>query len=370
MKATIRRHSEQPQSAVRAGLTATAHPGATRRTGQGTTGERDGAARGLLEGVCARGRAFAAPRNAHDHTYGDQLRTRGAVVVLVAALASGPAALAWLGSGAGSARAHAPAAAAPSTIAPGTGMGQSAGAYAADFVVAWLTSTRSAPDPVKQFMTAPELLPLKASSASNVQVASYQQVQPRLWSVRVSATVTAPGTAPMRRTYQVAVLADHDGLRVGQVPALVAGPAQADRPMSLGYLRTVQDHDVIASCQGFLNGLLVGNEDIARYTTPGQSIQAVTPPAYTAVKVAQVQATEDVPAALDNNTRLRVWVQATGVDAAGATTSLTYPLTLAARDGRWEISAIDPAAVVDGPTSSAGTGPAATPEASATGAGK
>lgn len=370
MRATIT--TRAPQSAPRARLGLSAAGGGSKER-SATRSRAADKSRGLLRGARDRVAEARAPRLHHDHSYGDELRSRVGAVLLGVALLSGPVAAGLLITDAVGARevpVAAPVKAAPDAV---TAQGQTAGAYAADFLVSWLAATRDNPGTLKSFMDAPPNgLPAKPASITNVQVVSVRQDQGGLWSVVVAGTVTPAGGAPARRYYQIPVLSDPhrpDAVRIAAVPAPVAGVAQASAGQVLAYSRTVSNEDVQASVQGFLTALLVRGEDISRFVSPGVTIAAVSPALYRQVRLESVQSVEVVPDRVPSDgTRMQVWAQASGVDAAGSTTAVAYPLTLTARDGRWDVASLDPApAASRGQQTATGSRPVASPGASASG---
>ena len=87
--------------------------------------------------------------------------------------------------------------------------------------------------------------------------------------------------------------------------------------------------------------------------TPEQVWEAIAtgPGVYASVQVQSIQASQRVPGAVDDATppegdTVHVLVQAVLAEKGapqGEGRTATYPLTLRARDGRWEIAAIDAA---------------------------
>jgi hypothetical protein len=82
--------------------------------------------------------------------------------------------------------------------------------------------------------------------------------------------------------------------------------------------------------------------EVDRYLSPGTVVAPVRDSGYTAVAVDQVAADTDAadgPVPRDGR-RAVVRAQVTATDAAGDQWPLTYELSLTARDGRWEITAM------------------------------
>lgn len=227
--------------------------------------------------------------------------------------------------------------------------------FAEAFVVSWLTTVDGDQDELEPFMPGESstiTLPRVATAVDQVTTSGLVETQvPHLWSVTVSAVVTdptGPGT-PGRRWFRVPVVFT-DGAMVAQtLPAPMAAPASAET-LETGYgYQADSGGPVGTSVQEFLDALLTGRGDVSRYIAPGTDLAAIVPAPYDAVKVDQIVAdlelVEDdgIP---QNADELRVLVTASGVTKFGkkfpdTEIGLQYLLTLTARGGRWEISAID-----------------------------
>ncbi|WUD70279.1 conjugal transfer protein [Streptomyces sp. NBC_00510] len=202
------------------------------------------------------------------------------------------------------------------------------------------------------------------------------------WSVIVAAQY-APGPAAgasstllggagsVVRYFAVPVLS-RDGtggagaFTVPAAPAQVTGPAAASVPQSsIG--RLLPGSGVVArSLQEFFAAYLTGVGEVDRYLSPGTSLAAVRGSGYTAVVVDQVATdtdTADGPVPKDGR-RAKVRTQVSATDAAGDQWPLAYDLSLTARDGRWEVTALDAGA----PTTTTGRVSPAPPAAAGGGA--
>ncbi|MCZ4125443.1 conjugal transfer protein [Streptomyces sp. H39-S7] len=196
-----------------------------------------------------------------------------------------------------------------------------------------------------------------------------------LWSVTVGARVIEPDAHPTStsaaagpraaagpgvRYFQVALASSGEaaaGVPFGYIalaaPAEVAAPGQVAAPqLEYGVMQAAAASDVRVQTVGqFLTAYLAGG-DLTRFLTPGVQMTGITPAPYTAVAVDQIAAAglgsdadsagSQVPA---DGTRqdVLVTVRATGGD--GTRTPLSYALSLTARAGRWEITALDAAPV-------------------------
>jgi hypothetical protein len=112
----------------------------------------------------------------------------------------------------------------------------------------------------------------------------------------------------------------------------------------------------------FFAAYLTGVGEVDRYLSPGTRLSAVSGTGYRLVVVDRVASNRDVAdgAAPRDGTRLQVRANVTATDAAGDQWPLSYVLALTARDGRWEITAVEAGAPADtakaSPTATAGGG--------------
>ncbi|MER8226106.1 conjugal transfer protein [Streptomyces sp. NPDC094143] len=160
-----------------------------------------------------------------------------------------------------------------------------------------------------------------------------------VWSVTVAAQYADASV----RYYAVPVATDRTGasFTVTGAPGVVAGPARREMPAS-PYRESVPEGDLSSTVEQFLAAYLTGAGEVDRYLAPGVKLLPVTPAPYRAVTVQQISAIEEtattvtVPA---DGTKARVLAQ---VEARGkdGRWPLAYEFTLAARSGRWEISAL------------------------------
>jgi len=177
-------------------------------------------------------------------------------------------------------------------------------------------------------------------------------VRPGYWSVTVAAAVRPTGvkTAGQVRYYRLGVI---EGERAGAaaytaigVPMQVPAPLGVAAPQLAYAASPLPDSDpVAATVQQFLTALLAGGGDVSRYVAPGVDVEPVLPAPFRAVKVV------DLRRGVGPVTAGRVSVLATivGGDDAGREQQLMYPLDLAEREGRWEVTALVPAAHTEVP---------------------
>lgn len=273
--------------------------------------------------------------------------TRAVTVVLSAALVTGPAALAMAVLGGGSATGSS-----TSQPAPVVTVGEQVAVeeFSQRFVVAWLRTDRDHTDQLGGYVEIPPAarFPVTAASVTEPAVAGVVALGGHRWSVTVSAVVTAPGkpVRSVRRYYTVAVTYDAGAVAAEVLPSPVAAPAVAAVP-ELAYGQELASSDPAwKTTQEFLGALCAGQGDITRYLTPGTQLSPVLPPLFSAVEVTEIRTTDEaqlqsstVPA--DATTR-QLLVTATG-RSAGQDLTVQYALTVTARAGRWEVTALDPA---------------------------
>lgn len=335
-------------------LAGPAHPGrAARAKEQGSAASVGG---GLLARVRRRPPAQEqAEPLVTRWTNGDRLATRAAGGLVVALLLTGPAYAAYD---------------AFFTPAQAPVVTQSAAAdqrmlsrrlvasdVAAQWVQAWASSSESARAELAAYYSGPTpVLPKVASVVNEVRVVDAQASGPGVWTVMVSAAVRDPGQErAQRRYFQVPVKVD--GQTPGQisaapqaVPAIVTGPTGVADAAGGDYGSTVS----MASPAGqaisqFLAALLTGQGQVDRYVSPGSKLAALPKESqYSAVDVVAIRAAgnEEISwtKAPADGQKAEVLVDATVATSKKANDrrSVAYPLQLQARDGRWEIAAIQP----------------------------
>lgn len=288
------------------------------------------------------------------YTTGSHLMTRGISYLLMGALVCGPAALVvgLLDDG------PAPLAQAKDEVTHDTVARRSvASEQAAVWVQAWLTTPSARAAELKQWWPGPVSLPKAASQVSDVRVVDATPTAPGVWAVTVSASVTpAGGKSHSRNFYMVPVQVDGGSgdaaAAVKAVPSVVQAPATAKNPGSPYGVTLPSSSPVEASVQAFMSAYLAGEGEVSRYTTPGSPLHAVAEAApYESVEVQSIRVTEraenlsEGQAPTDGQV-LHVLVETVTTDPGpGAPStrqrSASWPLTITARDGRWEITDLD-----------------------------
>ncbi|MEU6375488.1 conjugal transfer protein [Streptomyces sp. NPDC046909] len=303
----------------------------------------------MSRGKQATEEAAAAPMAAGVALQTMRRRVRLSRVTVWAFIAAGPIAL-------GVALASTPATVeAAAQDAPTPPVRSTAGAadpagYAQLFLSTWLRSSTddasTAQARLAQSMAPDVELPDPAADAQPapgpVSVTAVRSVQRDggAWSV----TVAAQYNDGRVRYYAVPVATDRAGasFTVTGAPGVVAAPARVEVPKPV-YGVSVPEGDLSSAVGEFLAAYLTAAGEVDRYLAPGVTMRAVSPAPYTAVTVRQVSAVEEAAAAEQvpaDGTKVRVLAHVEAQDAEGRW-PLAYELTLTARSGRWDISALE-----------------------------
>lgn len=244
--------------------------------------------------------------------------------------------------------------------------------FAEGFVATWLTTAVGEEEQLSSYIASASTvtLPERPWEVSGVSTAGLSAGGDHQWSVTVAATVSAPAgaPAPTRRYFQVAVVYDAGAMAAQALPSPVAAPTSATAPELAYRYRVSPGQPLTTAAQEFLDALLTGRGDVARYTSPGAVITAVTPTPYSDLEVDDVQVDVDLGEETDtpaNGDQLHLLVTATALAASGkdgqvvSELTVQYPLTMTARDGRWEVTSIDQTPTPADPADP--TSPSATP---------
>ena len=213
------------------------------------------------------------------------------------------------------------------------------------YVAAWLAAGEGQEEPLRAFFPAvPSLIGVRPGGlwAARTAAVAASEDAPGYWSVTVAADVVSVDRAgvwtPMgSRYYLVAVAAAGTGLVATSLPAQVAAPPLARsprlayQPAGAAVVRDVQD-----SVERFITAYVAGDGELDRYITPGAPLRPVRPAPFAKAEVTSLAA--DGPAVAGKRVRVLAAVRAT--DPAGRVSMLSYPLALAARDGRWEVAEV------------------------------
>ncbi|HEX7197002.1 MAG TPA: conjugal transfer protein [Candidatus Limnocylindria bacterium] len=167
------------------------------------------------------------------------------------------------------------------------------------------------------------------------------------WAVTVAADVLATeaeaadadeetqgSAASTRWLLEVGVLRSGGAVAVVGPPAVVSDPPSPEVDLR-GTEETPQRDDPIATtAEAFLRSLLTGAGEVGRYMAPGSSVPPLTPAPFESVTVERIGI---VRAGRATST---IRVEASAITAAEVEVSLSYELTMAERDGRWEVQGL------------------------------
>ncbi|MGO2110399.1 MAG: hypothetical protein ACTH31_02180 [Pseudoclavibacter sp.] len=316
---------------------------------------------------------------------GRALAGRGASLMLWAAIACGPLALA----ASALTPVHGAESAGPVIENPQETTG--AEAYAVTFVGAWLRATTTAPEPFATLLPGAVIEATVPTSYRDLAVAATDGPgDSGVVAVTVSALIDesgpgvgddtddgagadttdgqdggpggsegegAPGDADtiesaaawVPRYFQVSV-ATIDGLGALGEPAAVAPPPPAAAPPLPAQQLAVSTEAGTAAVM-FLSAYLTSSPELERFVAPDAAIAPLPGAPYVSVTVRDLrtQAHPESPPATGDRVEVRASVS--GMTRAETMQALSYWLVLSARDGRWEV-----ASIAAGPTTASGDG--------------
>lgn len=273
-------------------------------------------------------------------------------ILMIAAIVSGPVGLlmAWQVS-------SRPAQAAVTVQKAGpTGMQQEAGAYAAGFVGAWLSSWQDHPGQLGSYISLNSIQQLSA------QPVDYRDLTvARITSSSTGPTVTVVVAANVkelapnpdkpsagvetwpRRWFQVPIVVNHSRMRPATLPTPVAAPGQAD-PVALRYNQPVTPASTLGQAVlAFVQAYTAGQGDLSRYVTAGSGITPIHPAPYRQVTIGTLTATTQTPSTPTDGAKAQVLATVSLTTPIDQSVTATYALTLTAQSGLWVVSAIDQA---------------------------
>lgn len=281
------------------------------------------------------------PTPGHSWTAGDKYKTLAGGCLIAALLLSGPAAIALI--------AMQPAAvAAPTQLEQDTRMSevqQRASGSAADFIASWLAATEEDHDEFDRFgAKKPTSFPPSPTATKDLRVLTVvtSETDESQLIVTVGALVKTSDGTWVRSYYSVPMLAIGDQVRPVSLPAQVSIPAPLMEGPSARY--SVQATGSInETVSGFFESYLTGAGELDRLLTPGYSLNPIEPAPFSGVKLSELRATDEIadqPADGDTAELQATVITSPRSDRAGPTTS--YTLSMTARAGRWEVSALNP----------------------------
>lgn len=223
-----------------------------------------------------------------------------------------------------------------------------AGDHAISVVAAWLISSRSEGNKVSELVASAPTNSLRVGreplAASNFQIAGIEKDN-QIWSVTVSAEVHDAAESVTRRYFQVPVAVDGQKVAALALPAVVSGPTAAEAPALAYSAQAEADSPLHTTISDFFAAYLAGTGDVARYTTPGAQITAVEPAPFTATRLLELRLSDrdvDPKAEPSDGATVKALALAELTVNDNQLVTAQYALSLRARDGRWEISQLDP----------------------------
>ena len=244
--------------------------------------------------------------------------------------------------------------------------GEEVGAFASDFVVAWLTATTTCAQPgsapgtdpscrdcdravLARFITVPEVAaPLPRTPAAVVTIPQTVSViaggsvgEAQLYTAIVAVNERPYASAPPTRAfYQVPVSVWHFGPRALAMPARINGPGPG-ADVGLGYRQPLPpESPVRAVVDGFLRSYLTSTAGLDRYVLAGTPLAPVG--GYQSTVLASAWTAEAIP---DHppppGTDIRVLATVVAQTSQFASVTMTYPLRVENSSGTWMIAGID-----------------------------
>lgn len=302
------------------------------------------------------------PVEGHQWTMGDQLVSVATVTALWLAVALGP-----VGFGLAVWQLGRPAEA-PAAISGLAVVEQEEQLRASEFAVravsVWLGASRGQEALVRGLMPSVtgQMLPQIGLQVTNPMVAACVDAGDGIWSVTVAATVT-DSRMTARRFFALPVQVGDQTVSAVSLPREVPSTQLAAAAPESDYPTPVRpDSALVRTASEFLLAYLAGKGDVARLAAPQSSIRAVLPAPFVTVQVSGVAAHSEIPEAAPEGAQLEVLVTASGQVNEQQFLTVQYPLTLAVRAGRWEVTQVrnSPLIASKQPSSSPSQPPAVT----------
>ncbi|MFF2554726.1 conjugal transfer protein [Nocardia sp. NPDC058058] len=228
------------------------------------------------------------------------------------------------------------------------GRSQLVESFAQEFIVRYLSAAAGQQDRILEFVGGAPQATLPTTGRQVVDpIVVYVSREAAsggvdVWSVTVSIRIVRKTSAiadDSRQCYQVAVAVIEGRLRALSLPAVVEPPSHGP-DLALDYRATcAADTPLAQVAAGFLQALLTGTGDIARYTTPNSGIATLRPAPFTSVETTMVNADNSSCGASGSTARILVSVNPK-LDGTG-TPTLTYPLAMILAAGQWQVRSVD-----------------------------
>lgn len=222
------------------------------------------------------------------------------------------------------------------------------GAFAADFVVTWLTATAGQRDTIARFITladnGPALPTTPAAVVTAPQVVSVihtgTAADADVYAATVSITERPYASAQsVRSFYRVPVSMWNYQPRALTLPARINGPGPG-ADFRVGYRQAVStDTAVYALVTGFISCYLTATTGLDRYALAGSGLAPLG--GYQTTHLSTLSADRAVPENPAAGARIHVLATVIAQTAQFATVSFVYPLTVENSGGTWMVADID-----------------------------
>ena len=326
-------------------------------------GQGFNAAGGLLSRM--RGSSRAAAQHVGPWQYGSLLGTKAFLVLIVAGVLAGPAALAWTIT---TAQQPTP----PASAGPAHGGGEDGRSRtevtgaATNLVSMWLTASQADAEALASMVAYPPaqlaLPSRRPAPPTMVTVLDAVQTAPTVWDVLVAAR---GGQAGAGAAYRVAVSTSDSGASVLTMPGQVPTATGPDSPGAADLEPVAGSHPAAQTVNGFARGLLSNSGDLSRWLAPGSALTPVTPKVCDQIRTA-VSAPINIPAVPRNGEAATVLTDLTCRTSGNTGRTFQYTLVLQGRDGRWEVASYTSAVASPVPPAGSNTSPVPTEPTSAT----
>lgn len=248
---------------------------------------------------------------------------------------------------------------------------QQVGAYASQYLAAWLSSSREDSRPLAAFDR--EAVEAESSETyRDLEIASVEDHNEGIFTVTLSASVqralTVSSTGdPVDESdldeddeddldteeiwqsswYEVTISRTSEGdLSPVGWPAPTSPPTTGV-PQTPDYPEAVEDDDLTGQVEGFLQAWATGGENgIELYLHPSSDITRMEPAIYDAASVQEIRADVEPEENPGSGEELQIMVEAT-MTAEDSDRPTTYFLSLISRDDRWEVSEVGTAPLME-----------------------
>jgi hypothetical protein len=222
------------------------------------------------------------------------------------------------------------------------------GAFAADFVVTWLTATTGQRDALQKFITVSDTtLALPTTPAAVVTAPQVVSVihtgttgEADVYAATVSVTERAYASAKSTRSfYRVPVAMWNFQPRALTLPARINGPG-AGADFRITYRQALSaDSPVSTLVRGFLSTYLTATTGLDRYALATSGLTPVG--GYQSAVVTIVAADRPIPAGAAPGAPIHVLATVAAQTAQFAIVNLVYPLSVEDSGGTWMVASID-----------------------------